>query len=259
MTGFRHVAALGSSFAAGPGIPPVEDRRAGRSRANYAHLLAERLGARLTDLTVSGATTQTLLDEPQRVRRRTFAPQVAHLPADADLVTVTAGGNDLGYIGQAVEACWKGWRQGLPVVGGGAGPTVPRTTPAERERAADGLAAVVEEVRRRAPGARVVLVDYLTLVGPDTRRGPGVPIGADVIDGVRAVGEQLAAAYRAASGRTGADLVRVSELSLGHALGSAEPWVAGFHVRFPPQTNALHPNAAGMRAVADAVHRHLAG
>lgn len=56
-SGFRHVAALGSSFAAGPGVAPIVDRRANRSGRNYAHLVAERLGARLTDLTVSGATT----------------------------------------------------------------------------------------------------------------------------------------------------------------------------------------------------------
>ena len=54
---YRHVASLGSSFAAGPGIEPAADRAARRSARNYPHLLAARLGAELTDLTVSGATT----------------------------------------------------------------------------------------------------------------------------------------------------------------------------------------------------------
>jgi hypothetical protein len=64
---YRHVAALGSSFAAGPGIPPIVDRFALRSGRNYAHVLADRLGERLTDLTVSGATTTNILERPQRV------------------------------------------------------------------------------------------------------------------------------------------------------------------------------------------------
>lgn len=59
MPTYRRVAALRGSFAAGPGIPPIVDRFANRSGRNYAHLLADRLGAQLTDLTVSAATTRS--------------------------------------------------------------------------------------------------------------------------------------------------------------------------------------------------------
>ncbi|KAK8039334.1 SGNH hydrolase [Apiospora rasikravindrae] len=38
------IASLGSSFAAGPGVPPVSDAKAARSSANYARLLSARLG-----------------------------------------------------------------------------------------------------------------------------------------------------------------------------------------------------------------------
>lgn len=64
-----HITALGSSFAAGPGIPPQINRMAGRSSNNYAHLLAARLGADPTDLTVSGATLNNILLEPQQAYR----------------------------------------------------------------------------------------------------------------------------------------------------------------------------------------------
>jgi hypothetical protein len=90
--------ALGSSFAAGPGLEPVVDRAAMRSGRNYAHLVADRLGATLTDATVSGATTATILDEPHRVRRRVFPPQIESVHGVTELVTVTVGGNDLGYL-----------------------------------------------------------------------------------------------------------------------------------------------------------------
>jgi hypothetical protein len=61
--GSRYVA-MGSSFAAGPGLVPRVPggpRRAGRSTGNYAHLVAQALGLDLHDVTFSGATTGDLL------------------------------------------------------------------------------------------------------------------------------------------------------------------------------------------------------
>jgi hypothetical protein len=61
--GSRYVA-MGSSFAAGPGITPrasASPRRAGRSAGNYAHLVARALGLELRDVTYSGATTSDIL------------------------------------------------------------------------------------------------------------------------------------------------------------------------------------------------------
>lgn len=97
---YKHVVSLGSSFAAGPSIEPVADPNALRSKRNYAALLAQRLGARHTDLTVSGATTANVLHEPQvpyphrwwHGRATPFPPQIEGVPADADLVTITIGG-----------------------------------------------------------------------------------------------------------------------------------------------------------------------
>ena len=94
--GSRYVA-MGSSFAAGPGLPkrvPGSPRRAGRSTGNYAHLLAAALGLDLHDVTFSGATTGDLL-------RPSAADQPAQLAAvtqDTALITITAGGNDVGYV-----------------------------------------------------------------------------------------------------------------------------------------------------------------
>ena len=60
-----HIAALGSSFAAGPAIEPIVDTTARRSSNNYAHLTAAALDAKLTDLTSSGATLLNVLSQPQ--------------------------------------------------------------------------------------------------------------------------------------------------------------------------------------------------
>ncbi|MFE9452122.1 SGNH/GDSL hydrolase family protein [Streptomyces sp. NPDC006739] len=263
IAGIDHVAALGSSFAAGPGIEPLADRAAGRSARNYPHLLAERLGARLTDLTVSGATTATLLDTPQRRSRRRFPPQLDGLPSDVDLVTVTAGGNDLGYIGGMVRLGLAGrlsarpWSRPLGAVLARQGVADPG--PEAVGRAAAGLVRVVEAVRLRAPGALVVLVDYPVLIGPDTHHCPQTPFDPATLEGLRRVGERVAQVFATAAERSGATLVPMAERSRPHALGSADPWVTGLPDRLRDLQGAapFHPNAAGMRAIADAVHERL--
>lgn len=66
MTTVQHLVALGSSFAAGPGIDPVADVQAMRSSNNYAHQLTRRLDWQLTGLSVSGATSANVVDTPQQ-------------------------------------------------------------------------------------------------------------------------------------------------------------------------------------------------
>ena len=248
---FEHIAALGSSFAAGPGIKPIVDRWAGRSGRNYAHLLAAMYGARLTDLSVGGATTSTMLDTEQRVLWHRFAPQVTGVPDDADLVTITAGGNDLNYAGSLIKAGYAGWFRRRAIAG-----VVPLASPELIAQAAGGLARVVDAARARAPRARVVLAQYPTIIGPHTGYGPAAPFDAGTLAEFRELGKQLDEAFEQAATKSGADLVRVGEASEDHAIGSAEPWVTGFK---PSLTGAaaFHPNAAGMVAIAELIEKQL--
>jgi len=92
----RYVA-LGSSMAAGPGIRPSAAGApfgSGRSARNYAHLVAERLNLDLVDVTFSGATTAHVLAD----RQRRAQPQIEALDGSEELVTITIGGNDVGYV-----------------------------------------------------------------------------------------------------------------------------------------------------------------
>jgi lysophospholipase L1-like esterase len=261
MQQFRHLASLGSSFAAGPGIEPIEDRAARRSARNYPHLLAARLGAELTDLTVSGATTDNIIDTPQRLGSRVFPPQVHGLPADADLVTITAGGNDLNYAGSMIRFGLAGRFSGSlltrplgALIGRG---RVPRPEAADLDRAARGLVRIVEAARGRAAGARVLLVDYVTVIGPATVPGREVPLGSATLDALRRLGDGVAEVFADAAERSGAELVRVSEASREHALSSAQPWVSGLPARLAMTAGAFHPNAAGMQGIADTIFGHL--
>jgi lysophospholipase L1-like esterase len=257
---YRHIASLGSSFAAGPSIEPVADRAARRSARNYPHLLAARLGAELTDLTVSGATTDTILDTPQRVLNQVFPPQLQGLPADVDLVTITAGGNDLKYASSMVRFAMAGLLSSHLItrplgvlIGRG---QIPRPDAADLDRTARGLARVVASARDRAPGARVLLVDYLTVFGADTRPSRDVPLDRNALDALRRLGDSVTEVFAMAAERSGAELVRLSQSSRDHALGSLQPWVTGLPSR-RSKAAPFHPNADGMQGAADTILGHL--
>ncbi|ARC58020.1 Lipase 2 [Frondihabitans sp. 762G35] len=253
------VAALGSSFAAGPGIEPVADAAALRSERNYAHQLAARLGADLVDLTVSGATTSNILDTPQQSPNgATFPPQLDGLPADTDVVTMTAGGNDLRFAGALLHLSWLRVEPDSPLVpmlGEPFADGIPPATDDVVESATTGLVRVVEAVRRKAPNARVLLVDYLTVLDRDSL--PHLPFTADEFEVLLVIQSAIGRVFREAASQTGADLVLASTLSAGHALGSSDPWVQPFH-RDPAATaGSFHPTEAGMSAIAVELERVL--
>jgi hypothetical protein len=79
--------------------PPKSPAARAAPKSTFSHILALHLDARLTDLSVSGATISNMIGEPQIFFRNHFEPQIESVPTDADIVTVTAGGNDLCYIG----------------------------------------------------------------------------------------------------------------------------------------------------------------
>ncbi|MEV5965488.1 SGNH/GDSL hydrolase family protein [Kribbella sp. NPDC051952] len=255
--GSRYVA-LGSSFAAGPGINPIVDRPAGRSGNNYAHLVAAELGLELTDVTYSGATTAHVLDTQQD----NAPPQLDALTPDTRLVTITVGGNDLDYIGTFIRGSFLNTvAKPASIFGRRVANRIRARVSylkedAEYAAVADALTTVVERTRERAPEARVLLVDYLTLVGPSTRPRLDVPLNEEQLPSVAMMADGLAAAFAKAAAATGADLVTASAASRDHAIGSPTPWTTAYsRGLFSPLTGFVpyHPNAAGMRAVADLV------
>lgn len=253
LAGKRYVA-LGSSMAAGPGIAP-RDRdaplRAGRSAANYPHLVAQRLGCDLVDVTYSGATTAHVLTDPQNGE----PPQIDALDGSEALVSVTIGGNDVGYIPLLTVAALPHALRSVPVLGGRMGELL---DPTARDRAlvavGEALQQVGRQVRDRAPRATVVFVDYLTVLPPagdDTS-----PLsGSDAALG-RRVAATLERLTSEAAAATGCGLVRASDASRDHHAWSAQPWTtkpSRYGLPIPGRPAPAHPNAAGMRAVADLV------
>ncbi len=146
--GSRYVA-LGSSFAAGPGIPdPLGS--CGRSDHNYAQLVANSLNLVLTDVSCSGATTGNIRNTPQG----DAAPQIDAVTPETALVTVTIGGNDINYT-SSTFAC--------------SGTASDQHCTANLDRAMINnavdqlpaiLGATLDAIRAKAPQAIIVLVAY---------------------------------------------------------------------------------------------------
>lgn len=260
-----HIAALGSSFAAGPSIPPQTNAAARRSGANYPSLLAQGLGTKLTDLSASGATLLNVLNEPQQTLLATLPPQLDGLPADVDIVTLTAGGNDLGYsagmIGEAAQvtiddkdllgAMLEGMGLKKEGVVGAVG------TDEVRER----FVRIIDAIREKAPKAKIFLVEYLAVFGTETTETEDQPLGKEKVEKYRRMAEELARAYQeAAAKRDGVEVLPVAQMSEGHALGSKEPWMTGFTAKLLLGGGApYHPNAAGHRAIADELLKRVKG
>ncbi|KAI1329592.1 SGNH hydrolase-type esterase domain-containing protein [Xylariaceae sp. FL0255] len=173
------ITSLGSSFAAGPNIPPVVDAAAARSGANYAHLLSDRIGATLTDLSVSGATLLNLLDQPQDRGGHRFPPQITAIPADTDVVLVLGGGNDMYYIGGLMEdTLSRAWGGSLVrfysyLKGGNPHREAQILLQSDVDAVATRYAHVLDAIHRKLPAAKVFIIEYQAILGPDTRPGQG--------------------------------------------------------------------------------------
>jgi lysophospholipase L1-like esterase len=250
--GPRYVA-MGSSYAAGPGITrPADDPpdRCGRSADNYAHQLARRRGLDLADVSCGGAVTASIL-----------APWNGH-PAQIDavtpatsLVTVTIGGNDVGLIaGLGAGACRELAGRKSDAEALAKCPAPARADDAAYVRLAAAMKEIAAQVRARAPKARLVFVDYLTILPPS-----GVcavtPLSLPDADASRETARRVAEITQKTARENGALLVKASALSAGHDACGATPWMNGSPV--PPGVAAFHPNLAGMTAVADALDRAL--
>jgi lysophospholipase L1-like esterase len=238
-------------MAAGPGIRPGANGaplRAGRSARNYPHLVAEKLGLDLVDVTYSGATTANVLSEPQHGT----APQVEALDGSEDLVTVTIGGNDAGYVPLLFAASVPRLIRSLPLIGRR---LRDQLDPTARDRALVEVAKALKEIgrtlRQRSPRAKVLFVDYLTMLPPAGTAAPPIS-GADAALG-RRIADTLERITGEAAADTGCEWVRVAEASRAHHAWSALPWTTKFGIPLPGGPAPLHPNAEGMRAVADLV------
>ncbi|MFL6428040.1 MAG: SGNH/GDSL hydrolase family protein [Acidobacteriaceae bacterium] len=245
--------AMGSSFAAGPGVgsrTPASPTQCSRSADNYAHRFAQKRGLALADVTCSGATTESILKS-----WRSLPPQLDAVGPHTRLVTVTIGGNDVSYVGNLFGwSCENAPRRINAVWSRLVCKVIPEATVEEKFTGLeDRMRAIVDGVHQRSPHAKVIFVDYVTIL-PATGSCPDkLPLNGTELEEARSVSARLAELTEKVARETGSGLVKASELTRGHNVCSADPWVFG--LQFPADPSvfgpvAYHPNAEAMHAIA---------
>lgn len=237
--------ALGDSYAAGPIIPnQIAPLGCLKSDHNYAHLAAPTIGLPLKDATCSGATTADMT-ESQETSLGPVPPQFDSLDAETTRVSLTIGGNDIGFA-EIIESCVT---------------VNPFSTPckdkydsgghdqiAERIAAtAPKVAAVLQGIHSRSPNAKVFVVNYADIL-PETGFGcwPQMPLGFGDVPYLRAKEKELNAMLATQAAANGASVVDWYSASIGHdaCKSSSVRWVEPLVPTNPAAP--VHPNERGM-------------
>jgi hypothetical protein len=241
--------ALGDSYAAGPLIPnQIAPLGCLKSDHNYAHLAAPTIGLPLRDPTCSGATTEDMTN-PQETELGTNPPQFNSLDAETTRVSLTIGGNDIGFSEIALDCVTLN----------------PFSTPCKDKYTAGGkdqvaeriaatapkVAAVLQGIHTRSPAAKVFVVNYAPIF-PETGFGcwPQMPIGFGDVPYLRSKEKELNAMLATQAASNGATVVDWYKAGIGHdaCKGSSTRWVEPVVPTNPAAP--IHPNLAGMTGAA---------
>lgn len=259
-----HYVALGDSYAAlgSTNLGYPEPVFCQRSPDNYpAQLAAELRRANpaefaFVDATCQGGVTADML-APRHATREdptsaAVPPQVDALSAETDLVTLSIGGNDIGF--GAIARCFgESILTGQPSECASQHEEDVAAALADLPAALDGVYAAIAE---RAPQARIVATEYMPLLTADDAC-PQIAGFSDA-DQAWAAGliDELNGVVAAAAARHGATAVLPKAAAEHTGCAPADQrWVAFLGL----DTNAapMHPTAAGQRAMADAIESAL--
>ncbi len=257
LSGLEYVA-LGDSYSAGYGLPDPSDQPVAgcyQSPFNYPHQIADALGLTLDDRTCSGAVTENVTDTPQDTGSGTAPPQSESLTASTDIVTITIGGNDLGFAGIA-QSCVAKSATG-PVFG--VFPNFFATSTCQAiynpspgndflvdvidQEVKPALATAYAAITAKAPNAKVFVLGYPSIVPVvdacfslpyegDTIAPPFIPNSVPFVASDEAylhhVEEQLDLAIQQAAATAGFTYVSTWAQTQEHSLCTPEPYVFGF-------------------------------
>ena len=234
-----------------------------QSHTNYPKLLARELGiTNFRDATCGSATTDDFYAPQEGLPLGGTNPaQFDRLTPTTDLVTVGIGGNDAGIAGAAMDCI--GVFPGQPGCKDQYAPDGGEDRLARRiDEAEPKLVAALQEIHRRSPEARVLMVDYLAAV-PEHACYPLVPVTEEDMVYLHATFLRLNAMVQRAAAAGGAEFVDTFTPTLGHdvcqgpTVRYAE--VYGPSVNGPAVGVPAHPNSAGAAAQFRAVLGQVQG
>lgn len=231
--------ALGDSFSSGVGTRNyyADGTSCYRSPQTYAALVATDYGLDLTLVACSGAKTADVV-----------ASQAGSLRTGTRYVSMTIGGNDVGFSSVLTECALPGWMSNCT----GAlntGLTTLRTALPNR------LDRVLSTVRTRSPNARVVVAGYPHLFnGEDCNAATFFSPTEEAR--LNAATDELNTVLRNRTAAAGMRFVSPVSRFDGHAVCDSTEWINGFS---RPLVNSYHPNVSGYRAYAGLVGPALVG
>jgi hypothetical protein len=273
--------ALGDSYSAGLGLTPttgLPTPECGQSAVDFPHQVAAAYGLNLTDVSCSGAETGDITVDSQFGN---IAPQIAALSADTDVVTLTIGGNDLGFsdIAQSCLAQTADGPLAFPVQGGVFLPNcasgyvvqgVDSLALKISAQVAPSLATTYAAIAAAAPNAKIFVVGYPSLF-PATIPAAGCftsptntpnafPFTTVDTAYLRSVEVKLDAAIQSAAQTAGFTYVPSFASSVGHdaCVTDGSAYVNGVLLGDGGlQPGTLHPNALGATFLTDSVSTAL--
>jgi lysophospholipase L1-like esterase len=250
----RYVA-LGDSYSAASGVLPVDPSSPFclRSTRNYPHVIAQKAGAALTDVTCGAAETKDFFTAQNPGVR----PQLDALKPDTQLVTMTIGGNDSGVFINTIVDCGA-----AGILSGGQGNPCQKKYGDSfentiRNKTYPDLVKALAAVHQRSPDAEVAILGYPWITPPTKGCFDKMPIATGDVPYVHHIQWTLNDAIRRAASVTGTTFVDMDKVSTGH--DACKPIGVRWIEPVTQGTNpvVVHPNALGEARMADQSMRVL--
>lgn len=249
--------AMGDSAAAAPGVPePAPPPGCDKSTNDYPSVLARRISpTSFADVTCSGAATDDITYRAQPTVGGSVPPQIDAVDAHTTLITITIGGNDVGLAADAAH-CRAESLDSPPCAERFVANGVDSISAAIKAQI-PVWGAMIDDVRAKAPAARIVLVGYLSYIRPGGcfPEQPVLPKDADYFESKV---NELDDRQKELAIDKGIDYFDTRPLSVGHDICAApdKRYIEGYAVVNPAAP--LHPNAMGAAAVGNALADWLA-
>ncbi|WP_217142971.1 SGNH/GDSL hydrolase family protein [Streptomyces sp. AC627_RSS907] len=240
--------ALGDSYASGMGLGSPTNADCNRSSRAYPVKLKELANTTsFKNVTCSGATTRSLWNT-----EGSQPPQINALSKDTDLVTVTLGGNDVGFAEVMITCALTNDCQNIYKSGG---------TDQLKDRInklAPRIKSMVTDIKRHSPKAKVMVVGYPKLFPSSNEShtcSSSYPLSRaemSYLDGVNVeLNRQIAQQTRAAGG----EFVDMYTRFKGHDM--CQTLDKRYINPVSTDSGSVHPNAAGHKVMAEDTYLNL--
>ena len=185
--------------------------------------------------------------------------QLDDLDEDVSLVTMSIGGNDLGFA-SIVQDCIVNGQRGVPMLDTCQEKHADKIE-SRLESLHDELVATYRDIRDKAPNARIVIIGYPELFVENPQDNYGNLLFAEDQAWMNEQAAALNDTLRSAAQEAGVEFIDPTEAFRGHGIGSQDPWINDLNWGGPGLSlvdpGSFHPNALGHDALADLLEQQI--